>query len=773
MPSRRSTPHILLVMADQLSARALPSYGNRTAVAPNLTRLGDDGVVFERVLRLAPLRPVACLADHRSPSLPHRGVRQRGGTAVWLPTLAHRLRVRGYRTVLIGKMHFIGPDQLHGFEERPMTDIYPAGFDWMPDWELDDEERLPWYHDLSSVLRAGPVRATLQLAYDAEVLDRASRVIAEAGADTRPLFLVVSFTHPHDPYEVPQAQWDRYEGVAIPAPVFPAPPDPSDPPTRRLRTMVRADDVPVTPDQILQARRGYYGAVSLVDDYVGALLRGLDEHGLAEQTVTVVTSDHGDMLGERGLWYKMAPFEDSIRVPLIVDAPTSFEPRRVTEPVSLLDLVPTLVDLTSESGDTGSTAALDGVSLAEALESGRAPRRDVPIEYLAEGVRAPQVTLIRDSLKLIGSLGEPDLAYDVETDPGERSPLPAADEVEALRAASAARWNLEALDREVRASQRSRRLGPPGRGRHALRGQCRLHARRVGQQRLRVRGLGSVEHVVDAAVLDDRAPAHHGDLLGDGSDQRQVVRDEEQAELHLTLQLGDQVDDRRLDGDVERRGDLVADEQRRLGDERARDRDALALAAAQLVRVPRHDEGTQPHTLEGRRDAVRELPVLEVEEEAQRLADDLPDRLARVERVVRALEDVLEIPPRALVAVACAPRKELAVERDLAGEVAVQARDAAGQRRLAGARLADQRQALARLDRQVDVEQHLPRAVRGVHSAHLDQHGFGVRDLPLGREPALAHSGGLHFPVPEAAHLVTFGNALDRRKRGRTRIDSK
>jgi choline-sulfatase len=185
--------------------------------------------------------------------------------------------------------------------------------------------------------------------------------------------------------------------------------------------------------------------VSLVDDHVGVVLDALAERGLADDTVVVVTSDHGDMLGERGLWYKMAPFEGSIRVPLIVHAPPRFAPRRVREPVSLLDLAPTLVEL------GGGELAGDGVSLAD----GTAPARDIPIEYLAEGVRAPQVTLVRGGLKLIRSLGEPDLVYDVDADPAERNDL---GEEPSLGEAADRRWNLDVLDAEVRASQRRRRL---------------------------------------------------------------------------------------------------------------------------------------------------------------------------------------------------------------------------------------------------------------------------------------------------------------------------
>jgi choline-sulfatase len=440
-----TSPHIVVVVADQLSASALPSYGNRVVRAPRLERLGSEGVVFERALCASPLCTPS-RASLMTGLLPSRtgAIDNAGELPAGVPTFAHHLRALGYRTVLAGKMHFIGPDQLHGFEERPLTDVYPAGFDWVPDWELDDGERLPWYHDLNSVLRAGPVRSTLQLEYDAEVVECALRAIAETGSDGRALLLVVSFTHPHDPYEAPLEYWNRYEGVEIDPPANPGPPEPPDPPTRRLRALVGADDIAVSPEQTLRARRGYYAAVSLVDDYVGVVLDALE--GLGD-TIVVVTSDHGDLLGERGLWYKMAPFEGSIRVPLIVHGLQRFGARRVDEPVSLIDLAPTLVELAG--GAPGED--LDGLSVADFTP----PRRDLPVEYLAEGVRAPQVSIVRGNLKLVRSLGEPDLVYDVAADPGERVNI--ADSA-GLGAAADRRWDLEALDRDVRASQRRRRL---------------------------------------------------------------------------------------------------------------------------------------------------------------------------------------------------------------------------------------------------------------------------------------------------------------------------
>jgi choline-sulfatase len=222
--------------------------------------------------------------------------------------------------------------------------------------------------------------------------------------------------------------------------------------------MVAADTIPVAHEQVLLARRGYYSAVSLVDDHVASILATLHEHGLADETVVLLTSDHGDMLGERGLWYKMAPFEGSIRVPLLVHAPGRFGARRVPAPVSLLDLLPTLVELAG--GEL--PGPVDGSSLVPALAGGAVPARDVPLEYLAEGVRSPQVSLVRGRLKLVLERGEPPLLYDVEADPAERTSLvddPAvADEAYGLTEAARARWDLEQLEREVLVSQARRRV---------------------------------------------------------------------------------------------------------------------------------------------------------------------------------------------------------------------------------------------------------------------------------------------------------------------------
>jgi choline-sulfatase len=455
IPSR---PNVLLIQADQLAAAALPLYGNAVVDAPHLAALAADGVVFDRAYCNSPLcapsRASMLTGELPSAIGTYDNAAEFPASA---PTFAHRLRLAGYRTTLVGKMHFVGPDQLHGFEERRTTDVYPAGFEMVPDWELADHDRLPWYHDTRSIGGARVAAATLQRDYDDEVTFATRRALTDlardrARGDDRPFLLVAGFIAPHDPYEPPQAHWDRYDGVEIDLPdATPA----EDAHSRRLQAICELDVAPPSEDDVLRARRGYYGCVSYLDDQVGAVLDALESLGLADDTVVVFTADHGDMLGERGLWYKMSPFDGSARVPLIVRGP-GIAAGRVGRTVSLLDLMPTFAELAGAPADAASGASL--VPLLQGDEAGWPDR--ALIEYLAEGVRAPQLTLVRGPWKLIHCPGDPDLLFDLDADPlelhdraNERPDL-----VAELRAELLAGRDLDELAARVRRSQQERRV---------------------------------------------------------------------------------------------------------------------------------------------------------------------------------------------------------------------------------------------------------------------------------------------------------------------------
>jgi choline-sulfatase len=468
--------NVLLLMADQLAAGWLPAYGHAPVRAPNLTALAERATVFESAYCPSPLCAPsrAGLLSARRPS--RIGVFDNAAEMpATTPTVMHQLRAHGYHTALIGKMHFVGPDQLHGFEERLTPDIYPGDLDWTPDWRLPAGEHVPWYHTMDSVLHPGVSVASMQQDYDDEVAFRAVRKIFDLAREdvARPFLLVVSFTNPHDPWELRPRYWDLYDRAAIDLPAVPRIPlDEADPHSRRLREMCGIDEVELTEAQLRAARHGYYAAISYLDERVGEVLGALRDAGLDDDTIVAFTADHGEMLGERGLWYKMSFFEHSARVPLFVRAPGGNSPARVAEPVSLLDLAPTLLELTGTPWPEEYAEELDGVSLA-GLMAGDAERWSRPVlaEYLAEGVTAPAVMVRRGRHKFVACPGDPDQLYDLAEDPAELFNLATdpghRDLVAELGDEVALGWELGELEQRVLASQRERQLVMHGLGKGA------------------------------------------------------------------------------------------------------------------------------------------------------------------------------------------------------------------------------------------------------------------------------------------------------------------
>ena len=231
----------------------------------------------------------------------------------------------------------------------------------------------------------------------------------------RPFCLTVSLTHPHDPYTIHDEYWSRYADTEIPLPSVNIPREAQDPHSKRLQKVCDLEkDLPV--EAIKRARRAYFGAVSYVDDNVGKLMRVLKDCKLDDNTIVIFSSDHGDMLGERGLWYKMSWFEASARVPLLISYPSSITPRRISENVSTLDILPTMVDLVGGTIET--RLPLDGTSLVPQCK-GQSGADVVYGEYAGEGTVAPYMMIKRGSWKYVVCPADPPQLYDLSTDPAE------------------------------------------------------------------------------------------------------------------------------------------------------------------------------------------------------------------------------------------------------------------------------------------------------------------------------------------------------------------
>jgi len=462
-PPGDSPPNIVLLMADQLTPSALPFYGHPRVLAPALSALARSGVVFDAAYCNFPICAPSRFSM-LSGRMPHAiGAYDNASEfPAEIPTMAHYLRAAGYRTILAGKMHFVGPDQLHGYEERLTTDIYPADFLWVPDWSKGPEYR-PTGVGMGHVVDAGPCVRNMQIDYDEDVAHVAvQRIYDLARERTAPFFLTVSFTHPHPPFVARQEEWDRYADADIDPPAVPEIPyDQLDPHSRWLYVAHGQDRHTVTAAHVRTARRAYYAMVTYVDAKVGQVLDALARAGLADDALIVFCSDHGEMLGERGMWYKQTFYEPSVRVPLVVRMP-GVAPGRRGDVCSLVDLLPTFLDAAARNRTpVAPVDALAGRSLLPVLEGSATDWPDEAIsEYSSEGVVAPSRMIRRGHWKYVVTRGLPPLLFDLHDDPHERvNPAgdPSLAEIERpLRERLLADWDPDIIDAQIRASQRRR-----------------------------------------------------------------------------------------------------------------------------------------------------------------------------------------------------------------------------------------------------------------------------------------------------------------------------
>jgi choline-sulfatase len=239
--------------------------------------------------------------------------------------------------------------------------------------------------------------------------------------------------------------------------------DQLDPHSRRLYHVCAMGEYAQTKERVRNARHAYYAMISYIDDKVGLLLQALVNTGFRDNTIILFISDHGEMLGERGLWYKMSFFEWSARVPIVFHAPGRFVPRRVSRPVSLVDLLPTLTEIALIGNSPTYSDTLDGHSLLPLLE-GRGAENSGTVygEMLGEGAVAPLLMIRRDRYKYIYSEPDPEQLFDLKNDPKELNNLADRPDFQGLRrdfhAELLQHWDKEALYQQVVASQHRRRL---------------------------------------------------------------------------------------------------------------------------------------------------------------------------------------------------------------------------------------------------------------------------------------------------------------------------
>ena len=412
-------PNFLVIMSDQHNRRYMGCAGDPIVRTPHLDALAERGVLFENTYCASPL----CVPSRMT----FLTGRHSSDIEVWsnacflrsdIPTFAHGLGLAGYETVLGGRMHFVGPDQRHGFEARIIGDVsgpFPGG----PGPDLGHIPTGTTGQSRNSVEISGPGRTAYQ-AYDVAVTEACREFIARrdrTGHD-RPFCLVMGYVLPHCPFICPRDLYDEYyhrvEVPAVPEGYL----DRLHPAIRLWREKRGVNGL--GDDAVRRARAAYYGLVTFMDGLIGRLLEALASTSFADNTAVIYLSDHGEMAGEHGMWWKSSFYEGSSGVPMIASFPGRFnEGRRVDALASLLDVGPTLIDLAG--GDPLPDAA--GRSLRCFLEGGgRSPGwSDEVFSENYSGADEPPGRMVRQGpwkLNSYHGYDEPQL-FNLAEDPGE------------------------------------------------------------------------------------------------------------------------------------------------------------------------------------------------------------------------------------------------------------------------------------------------------------------------------------------------------------------
>tara|TARA_Y100000385_G_scaffold84310_1_gene86438 strand:+ start:45 stop:1337 length:1293 start_codon:yes stop_codon:yes gene_type:complete len=330
------------------------------------------------------------------------------------PTFAHTFRAAGYRTVLCGKMHFVGPDQLHGFEERWVPDIYPASMEWTRS-NREGVAVNTGEQTIRSVTKAGHGE-TEDMLYDELVVRKAEEGLPGLLDDDRPFILVVSITGPHYPFMAPSPYWEMFKDTDVPLPLLPENFMETEHPSVQWTRKSGIFEELVSDEVCRTARRAIYGRMALADDHLKRVITTLEKQGAYDETIMAFFSDHGDMMGEHGLWYKNTAFEPSSRVPMIFSGPEIAQ-TRLKETVSLLDLGPTLAGLANIPPlDVPS----DGRNLAPLLRGERNEETGCAIvENYGEAIHRGIRTIVQWPYKLNLCLRTPIELFNLEEDPDE------------------------------------------------------------------------------------------------------------------------------------------------------------------------------------------------------------------------------------------------------------------------------------------------------------------------------------------------------------------
>lgn len=337
--------NILLLISDQHSKYHIGAYGDPLVRTPHLDQLAAQGMRFNNAYCASPV----CVPSRMS----FMTCRTPSKNRVWnnnhllhsgIPTWAHAMGVAGYETALIGRMHFNGHDQRHGFEHRPLGEygaIHPGA----------PRQGAPIFKNITTAT-TGQNRTAVEVAgrgygsyhvFDEMVAQKTSDYLRQKASEPqdRPFAAVAGFLLPHCPFIAHKELFDYYyDRVDIPQHT------PNEPEAIRKFKQLRGLYPPLDDERIRVARAAYFGMCEYLDQQIGHILQTLRETGQDQNTLVIYCSDHGEMAGEHGCWWKSSYYEGSVSVPIIASLPNIIPPNTQSDLIcNLTDLGPTFIDM--------------------------------------------------------------------------------------------------------------------------------------------------------------------------------------------------------------------------------------------------------------------------------------------------------------------------------------------------------------------------------------------------------------------------------------------
>jgi len=417
----KQKPNILVIMSDEHNAGVLGCYGNDIVKTVNLDRLAARGVTFENCYCNSPLCVPSRLSFTSGKYASRVGAWNNG---CWLPTadypsLPRIMNAAGYESILCGKMHY-DKTRRYGFREIPTE-----GRNSYSKRGRGNRRKADNLEPKDGMTRRfknfRPGEKSGVMSNDLNVTDGVIDFLKKRQSNDKPFFLFAGYIAPHFPLIVPQQYWDEYKGK-VPMPVIPEGHLESLPLNyKHLRIGFNVEDAP--DDVVRKGRELYYGLTHWLDEQIGRVIDTIAKSEFAENTIIIYTTDHGENMGEHGMWWKNCMYDHSARVPLIVNFPARWKGgQRRTKACSLVDVVQTIAEL----GGADVPEDWDGDSMVQWLDKPDAKWKNMAVsEYYAHNIASGYAMIRMGRFKYVyhtapdeNHPAEREL-YDLRADPGE------------------------------------------------------------------------------------------------------------------------------------------------------------------------------------------------------------------------------------------------------------------------------------------------------------------------------------------------------------------